>query len=304
MKTDDVSLRLLRIVDGIHRTRSVSRAAEELNMSQPAISVGLAKLRAHFNDAIFVRTTAGMVPTPNAASLLAAARDSLNLLDAAFSSHATFVPAETQRHFAIGMNMLTQMVVFPRMVRRIQREASNCLVQALPINAESLRGLDTGTMDLAVGNIPDIGPGYFKRTLFHRDFVCVAAFNHPRIQSRITQEQFLAERHAVIKCAGSGMGTAEAWIEKRKIQRHVAVRASDFMGIESVVAGSQLIATVPRPVGALYASLKKVRVLEHPFPLPKFAVKLHWHERSHKDPGHQWLRELIGDVMLNHGTKV
>lgn len=304
MRTDDVNLRLLRIVDAVHRTKSVSRAAEELNMSQPALSVGLAKLRAHFDDAIFVRTTAGMVPTPHAKSLLEAARLSLSLLDTAFSSHATFVPGSTERHFAIGMNQLTQMVVFPRMIRRLHKEASNCRIQALPIDPESLRGLDVGTMDLAVGNIPDLGSGYFKRTLFHRDFVCVVAANHPRIGGRITQEQFLAERHVVMKGVGSGMGTAEAWIEKKRLLRNIAVRTHDFLGVESIVAGSELIATVPRPAGVLYASMKKVKVLDHPFPLPKFAVKLHWHERSHKDPGHQWLRQLIGDVMLNHGMKI
>lgn len=301
MNLDELTLRHLRIVEAVDRTRSVSKAAVELGVGQPAVSVGLAKLRKHFNDPLFVRTTNGMAVTAGGARLLDAARQVVFAMDCTLRLNAPFKPATTVRRFGIGVNQVTQTLLLPHISSRMLREAPRCHIDAVAISSDSLRGLETGAMDIAIGNIPGFVGGYVERTVRRAEYVCIASVGHPRIREDISREQFSAERHVLISGLGSIMVSAEEWMIRRKIHRDVAVRVPDFLGADHMVANSDLIATVPRSIALYYARHKKVRVLEHPLPLPHSVSKIYWHERFQRDEGHVWLRSLVAEVIQKHG---
>lgn len=299
---DELSIGLLRIVDTVGRTRNVSRAAEELAMSQPKVSVALARLRRQVGDPVFVRTGSGMAPTPTGERLLKAARQTLEVLTNALNQHSdVFDAARTTQRFTLAMNQITQMTLFPRMMERLAALAPQCQVQAVPINADSLEGLNTGTLDLAIGDISELHQGYFKRTVLRDEYMCLVSRAHPRISHTLSQEQFLAERHAVVWGAGTIMRNAEIWMQKKKISRNVQVMVPDFLGIDALVASSELIATVPLTLGKMFAASRQLEVLKHPFPLPRSTAKIYWHERNHRDSAQQWFRQLVIDTLLRHG---
>lgn len=301
MKYDDLSLRHLRIVEAIHRTKSVSKAAEELELAQPVVSVGLAKLRSYFNDSLFIRTRVGMIPTPAADGLLDAAKKALAAMDAAVSSTSHFDPRTTARHFRIEMNQIPLMLVFPRIVLDLRRHSPNTRLDARTISGDTLLDLETGSLDLAIGNIAHVGAGYLQRTLIESDFICIASQKHPRISQKLTLERFLAERHVVASSMGSVTNVAESWMRKKRIARDVAVQVPDLLGLDHIVAGSELIATVPRTAVLFYASVnRRLRVFEHPLSLPKWSTKMYWHERQQRDPAHRWLRELVAQKMMKY----
>ncbi len=293
----DLNMRLLQIFDEVFRTRSVSRAAENLDVGQPSISMGLAKMRAHFGDPLFVRTSAGMEPTPMAQQLSPIVHGALQLLDQALGTEATFDPATSERRFCVATTDVTQTLVLPRLLERFSREAPNVSLRVVRINDQALRGLESGEVDLVLGYVPEMRSGHYQQRLLARDFVCIASSRHPRIGKTLPLAMFDAEAHVVVTASGSGLQHADHILAARRVKRRIKLEVPNLIGLDAIIANSELLATVNRSVGQLFAMGGGVRVFEHPVKLPGYLVKQHWHERYHLDPGSQWLRRAVADIM-------
>lgn len=293
----DINVRLLLMFDEVYRGRSVSKAAERLGISQPSLSLGLNKLRSHFDDPLFVRTSRGMDPTPYADQLISQFRGAIDLLKQALEKKQTFDPATSDRNFRICITDITQMVVLPVLLERLKKEAPSVSFNVLPITDETLRQLEMGDIDLLVGYVPNIGQGLFQQRLLMRDYVCIASNRHPRIRKSLTLEMFKTEPHVVVRASGSGLRLAEETLSTLKFKRRVHLEVPNLMGLDRLVGNSDMIATVPRPVGLFLAAGGAVTVHEHPVKLPGYLVKMHWHERYHLDSAGQWLRRLMADIM-------
>lgn len=303
MNLSDVNIKLLMMFDEIYRTRSVSRTAEQLGMSQPTISIGLNKLRAHYGDPLFVRTTSGMEPTPHAQHLALGVRRTLDLLSQTLGAKLSFSPRDSQRTFRMGLTDATQMVMLPPLLQRIKAEAPHVSIVALRVNEDTLRSLESGEADFLVGYLPNVSGHFYEQTLLMRDFVCIASASHPRIRGGISMKEFNAEHHVVTTASGSGLRHAEMVLENRKVRRRVKVHVPDLTSVGPIVAQSEMIATVPRPVGEMFARQVPVKVHEHPVRLPTYPVKLHWHERYQLDPGNQWMRRIVAELMVSNGRE-
>lgn len=293
----DINVRLLLMFDEVYRGRSVSKAAERLGMSQPSLSLGLNKLRAHFEDPLFVRTSRGMEPTPYADQLISHFRGAIDLLKHALEKKQTFDPTVSERNFRICITDITQMVVLPVLLERLKKEAPHVSFNVLPVTEEALRQLEVGDIDLLVGYVPNIGEGLFQQRLLMRDYVCIASTRHPRVRKSMTLELFKSERHVVVTASGSGLRLAEETLSTLKFKRRIQLQVPHLMGLDRLVGDSEMIATVPRPVGLFLAASGAVKVHEHPVKLPGYLVKMHWHERYHLDAAGQWLRRLMVDIM-------
>ncbi|MFZ3118159.1 MAG: LysR family transcriptional regulator [Variovorax sp.] len=300
---DSLTFGPFRIAEAVYQTRSVSKAAQLLGLSQPAVSVGLARLRKKTGDQLFVRTRAGMMPTPRGEEILEAARRSVAILAEVLKEKAPFDPTSTTRQFTIAINQITQMTLFPRILRRLVSEAPRARILAIPITAETLKNFGAGTLDLAIGDIAELQPGCIKKTVLTDDYVCLVSKLHPRITDAISQEQFQAERHVTVAGVGSVMRAAEDWMRRKKIERRVQVQIPDFLGLETIVADSEMIATMPRTLAELVAVRRPIRLLEHPYALPRSSSKIYWHERQHRDEGHRWFRELVVQMLLKYGRR-
>ncbi len=294
---DSIDIRLLMVFDAIYRTRSVTAAAEALDLGQPAVSVALAKLRHHFGNPLFVRTSSGMEPTPFSEGLVAPVREVLGALERVLGHRGEFEPASAERSFRICMTDISQLVLLPSLWRVLRETAPGIRIEILPMSSDTARLLASGEADLAVGFVPQLEAGFHQQSLFVQSFVCLVGDGHPRIGDSLSLAQFEAEDHAVISSSGAAPSMLEREIARQGITRRIALKIPSFLGAAFVVEHTDLLLTVPRRLGDVLQGRGAFRFLPVPFPLPEYEVKQHWHERYHHDEGNRWLRRLVSRLL-------
>ena len=292
-----LDLEWLNVFVEVYRTQSVSRAAERLDMAQANASIALNKLRRHFGDRLFSRTSRGMEPTPYAQRIYPEVVASVDRLVKIFGTRASFDAASTRRQFRICMTDISEIVVLPMLVNHLRRVAPAVLIEAERISSDSARQLESGEIDLAVGFMPHLEAGFYQQTLFEQNFVCLAAERHPRVQSKPNKQAFLAEGHIVVTTSGTGHTIVDKVLAKKGYRRHIAMKVPSFLAVARIVAQTELLVIVPRRLGEALAQHERVRMFEPPVSLPAFAVKQHWHERFHADAGNAWLRRTLAELL-------
>jgi DNA-binding transcriptional LysR family regulator len=294
----NIDLKLLGIIGELHRTRSVSQAAERLELSQSAISMSLAKLRKHFNDPLFVRTSAGMEPTPHAIGLINMLEKAEHLLQSALGHQIVFDPKISDRMFRLHSTDIAQVTLLPKLMRRLRSVAPAACVRLDRICPDTPKLLESGELDLAVGFCLPMGAGFCQQRLFKERFVCVVRKDHPRIDATLCVKQFEAEVHLAIATSGTGHSAVEKAIETKKIRRRVGLTVPSFLGIVSIIANSDYIAILPEQLGRHFASGSNVKVLNVPFEIPTYQIMQHWHERYSQDPVNRWFRNQMAELFL------
>lgn len=298
-----LDLEWLAIFDEIYKTNSVSRAAERLGLAQATASIALNKLRVHFGDKLFSRTSKGMFPTPRAEALYPELREIMDRLESARGFRAAFDPGQSTREFRICMTDISEVVLLSTLVNRLRRVAPHINIDVDKISTDSAGRLETGDVDLAVGFMPHLEAGFHQQILFTQNFVCLAAKNHPRVKAKMSKAAFLAEGHIVVKTSGTGHSIVEKVFEQQGIKREVVLRLPSFLGVARIVAETELLVVVPRKLGEALISQEEIRLIDPPTPLPSFSVKQHWHERFHADPGNVWLRRTIAELFSTHAQE-
>jgi DNA-binding transcriptional LysR family regulator len=277
----------------VYKMQSVSRAALNLGIEQASASVVLNKLRRHFDDPLFCRTSVGMEPTARAQAIYPDIVEAYLLLEKAKGSNNAFVPQRATREFRICMTDISEIVLLPRLINHLQQTAPGLVLEADKITPDSRRRLEAGDLDLAVGFTPDLEAGFYQQALFSQDFVCLAAVNHPRVQAKLTRKAFSGEGHIHVTSSGTGHSIVDKVFAKHGVERRVVLRVNSFLGVARIVAQTEFLVVVPRQLGHALSLQERVQLLESPVPLPSYKVKQHWHERFHSDPGNQWLRQTM-----------
>ena len=292
-----IDLRLLSVFEEIYKTRSVSGAAVALDLGQPAVSVALSKLRHHFGDQLFVRTSSGMEPTPFGEGLVRPVREALEALDVVMGHRQEFDPATSERTFRICMTDISQLVLLPRLWETLRVSAPRIRIEILPLSSDIARQLESGEADLALGYMPQLEAGFYQNVLFNQTFVCMVSAHHPRIKESLSLQQFEAEDHAVISSSGSAPLLIDEEIARLGLTRRITLKIPNFIGAALVVEHTDLIITIPSRLGDVLQGRGAMRTFAVPFELPQYAVKQHWHERYHNDPGTRWLRRVIAELL-------
>ncbi len=295
-----LDVNLLRLFDLLYSTRSVTRAAEQLGLAQPTVSIWLGKLRQQLNDPLFVRTPTGMQPTPVADALIATAREALESLRHLSNWESIFEPATTQRRFRICMTDASHITLLPQLLAHVRSIAPGVRLGAARIDAQTAHLLESGEADLALGLIPELGAGFYQQSLFVQDWVCLANAHHPRIGEELSLSSYQQEGHIGI-VSGTGHRLLDAALERQHITRQVVLELPGFLGLSAIVSSTDLLVTLPRQIGQTLAKLGNARVFPCPFPIPSFTVKQHWHTRYHRDAGNRWLREVCAGLFLSKG---
>lgn len=296
MNVGSLDLNLLRVFDAVLRDRSVTAAARHLGLTQPAVSNALARLRAQFEDALFVRTASGMDATPFARELAEPVRQALALLESALAHGPGFDPATATRAFRFYMSDLGQIEFLPPLVERAQRTAPGVRLEAVAMEVEDIGdALAAGNLDLAVGFLPGLGPPVRRRALFRDPYVCLMRAGHPAARERLTKKAFLEASHALVSYKG-GHRVIEEALERAGLARKIALRVPHFTVVPMVLERTDLILTLPMRVARVYERQGRFRVLPPPVPIPPADVGAHWHERFERDPGNRWLREMISEL--------
>src|SRR5262245_53494918 len=201
---EKLNLNLLPIAFALYDKRSVSAAAKALGMSQPAVSMALGKLRAHFNDPLFVRASRGVEPTPRAHELVKTSRPLVARLQDDLLSAQTFDAALSTRPFNFALFDIGEMVFLPRLIERLHIEAPRCSIRSLSMPPQHVaRGLEKGEIDLAIGYFPDlVQNNFFQQRLYTDHFACLMRAGHPLYAKRLSSKAFLEVEHAVVHAAG------------------------------------------------------------------------------------------------------
>jgi DNA-binding transcriptional LysR family regulator len=295
MNVRDIDLNLLRVFDAVLRERSVTAAATRLGLTQPAVSNALARLRALFGDALFVRTPAGMDATPFARGVADPVRQALALLESVLAHGPGFDPATATRAFHFYMSDLGQIEFLPPLVERVQQIAGGVRLEAVAADLEHIGdALATGALDLAVGFLPALGPPVRRRALFRDPYLCLMRADHP--EKTMTRKKFLEASHVLVTYRGGGHRVIEEAFERAGVTRRIALRVPHFTVVPMVLERTDLILTLPARVARVFERRGKFRTVAPPVPIPPAEVAVHWHERFEADPGNRWLREQLVDL--------
>ncbi len=294
MDLKQLDLNLLLVFELLLRERKVSRVAELLGVTQPAVSRSLKRLRQTLNDELFYRTPEGMRPTAYALHLANPVCQVLEDLRLALNENPTFDPASSQRSFTIAMSDIGELYILPRLMKLLARHAPGITINVVRDRDESLlRQMITGNIDLAIGLHDNLETGFFAREIYRQHYVCVFRQGHPLAAKPLTFEDFTRAEHAIVTPAGYGHAQIDSLIDRQGIQRTIRVRLPNYASLENLLLGTNLIATVPAVL--IQPELKPLALAhsQHPVPLPQLAIRSFWHERNHRDPGNRWLREQV-----------
>lgn len=299
-KTPD--LNLLPIVVALYEELSVSRAARQLGMSQPAVSKALRRLRETFDDPLFVRGPNGIVPTPRAHAIVRTARPHLQQLQEDLLRGENFDPSTSTRAIVLGLSDIAEMAFLPSILEHLRAHAPRCPVSTLTLSDTQLaEGLEKGDVDVAAGYFPALAQRNFRqRRLTKHGFACLMRAGHPLWKSRLTMPAYLAAEHVVIRRANRSQEVLERFIERRKMRRKIAMYTSNVLSVPFIVMDTQLVATLPYAVVTRFASItSQLAAALPPFDIT-YDLKLHWHRRFDNEPRSIWLRDQLATVFKDH----
>lgn len=294
MNIQDVDLNLLVVFDLLFRIRSVSEAAESLGVTQPAVSRQLKRLREVFEDELFVRTSGGMEPTSYANYLSDPVSSALSTIQDAISHRLVFNPNADTRHFTIGLTDIGEIYILPTLMQILAESAPNVTIKTVRSTGKVLRDeMETGQIDLAIGQIDHLEAGFHRRTLLTQGYVCIFRKGHPLEGQRFGTQEFFGAEHVVVSVTGAGHSKVEDLISSHRRKRKVRLEVPHYVGVGHILQSSDLIATVPEAMAIPSLSPFQLTSVDHPLRLPRLDVSLFWHSRNHGDSASQWLRSTI-----------
>ncbi|EQB31085.1 LysR family transcriptional regulator [Sphingobium ummariense] len=291
-------LNLLPIFIALMEERSVTRAAERLGMTQPALSNALARLRLMLKDQLFIRERYGIQPTPIALELAPGIADALASLDDAVLGQQDFDPASAQRLFTIAPNGYVEFVIVPALVARLAEVAPGIRLRLTPYgNDLAETGVVSGTTAMVLGRITDPPDNLVVQHLMDESLQCVVRTGHPLIGDSISRDQFEAMKHVNVVPPGRLRAGLFQALAQRSLKREVALSVTNFFAVAEMVAATDYIATLPRLICRRLAIDPRVKVLPPPADLGTFPVEMAWHVRYRHDPAHRWLRRVVADTI-------
>jgi DNA-binding transcriptional LysR family regulator len=288
MHINELDLNLLRIFDAVHRQRSVSRAAEALALSQPAVSQGLSRLRLVMKDALFTRAGRGVAPTPQADALAHAVQQALQLVGDALHHAAHFDPASAQRKFRLHMSDIGESEFLPALMREVRKRAPQVRIETRQLDyAQVENALDTGTIDVAFGYLPGVEHTRAQR-LFMERYVVLARADHPVLTERPSRRVLAQLDYVVVRQHTETVRLLDAM----QLRERIRLSTPHFMVIPAIVGATDLAVLLPRRIATKFASAGRFRVAQPRWGQADFEVGVHWSARAQNDPANRWLREL------------
>ncbi|WP_444946357.1 LysR family transcriptional regulator [Microbulbifer sp. VTAC004] len=287
----NIDLNLLRAFDTLMDERNVSRAAERLSVTQPAVSGMLTRLRNSLNDPLFTRSQHGINPTLRALELADPVKKILSEIESILAP-TTFDPKGSTMAFSIAATDYALKAVVTPLIYALQEEAPDIQISIQPINDVQLFALmERGQLDLAI-TTPDAAHKELRaKTLFEESYICIMADGHPMAGKKLTVGNFCSMKHGIVSFSGNAFhGVTDTVLDSLGRHRHVSISVPNFLSLIEVLKNCELCAVVPRK---LIIGIDGLATAELPFDIPGFSKIMAWHERTHYSPAHIWIREKV-----------
>lgn len=301
MNVKDIDLNLMIFLDALVREKSVTRAAESVGITQPAMSNALKRLRNMLDDPLLVRTRRGMEPTQRALALHRPVQSALRQLQAALAPQPVFDAAATRRLFTFMVTDYVASVLLPTLSEAVARAAPHATLNVLGSDADSLKAVERGEVDFVIDRFDQLPEALRSRLLWSDHFVCVLRRGHPALSPELTLEAYLELQHILITRTGVGLGQSDSMLARQGLYRRIAVFTRHYHLPAQLVAQSDLCATLPSRIAHAQAEALPITLVAPPFDMSPIDVRMVWGPVTHYDPAHRWMRELVGDVMQRLG---
>ncbi|CAM3482160.1 LysR family transcriptional regulator [Polaromonas hydrogenivorans] len=300
-----LDLNLLRVFDEVMAERSLTRAARNLSLTQPAVSNALRRLRETLGDELVQRSGQGMAPTPRAVVIWPAVREALRQLQASLIPNE-FVAAEATTAFVLAMADATAAELIPGLTEILEREARGVSIRVVPLTTrDPRRMLDEQACDLAVGYFPSVVPDltakaqngeampFFFQRLYDGEYVCVMRKDHPLAGGVLSLDDFCNARHMLVSFSGRPYGFIDESLAALGRERRVVLTVNQFFTAGRVVAHSNLLTVLPRHFVRVTGIAEQLALQTLPFAVSPVHVDSLWHRRSEQRSAHVWLRQAV-----------
>ncbi|MFM1908740.1 MAG: hypothetical protein RLZZ591_2417 [Pseudomonadota bacterium] len=303
-----LDLNLLRVFDEVMAERSLTRAARNLSLTQPAVSNALRRLRETLGDELVQRNGAAMEPTARAAALWPNVREALRQIQASLSP-SDFEPAKADNSFVLAMADATAADLIPELLNTTEVQAPGISLRVVPLSTRDPRKLlDEQSIDLAVGYFPAVASDLTARAqvgkavafayqrLYSGRYVCVMRRDHPLAQAPLTLDAYCAARHLLVSFTGKPFGFIDEALTRLKRERRVVLTVNQFFTAGRVVAQSDLLTVLPHHFFHSTGFADELVLRELPFEVPTVYVDALWHAREDNNRAHQWLRQNVAQA--------
>lgn len=292
MRLDQIDLNLFVLFDALYRERNVTRVAQQLNLTQPAVSNALGRLRQSFDDPLFLRTPDGMQPTPVADSIVADVREALALLRRSVGVTARFDPATSQKTFRLGMNDLAESLLLPSLQAQLATTAPGIAVASYYVDrAAAAEELKSGRSDLLL-DAPVFNARELQQLPLARlPYVVAMRRGHPLARRKLTAKTYLAAEHLHVSSRRRGRGQVDIALHSMGQRRRVAMRVQNYLVAARIAQQTDLLWTVPE----VLLPLLDLASRPLPFTVAPLEWNLFWHSNADNDPANRWMREALRD---------
>ncbi|MBA6389552.1 LysR family transcriptional regulator [Colwellia sp. BRX10-3] len=304
MNISKIDLNLLIYLDVLLREKNVTRAAGQLNITQPAMSNGLKRLRTLFNDPILVRTSDGMVPTERARALAPAIRKILLELEEALQGEEEFNELNSQRVFRLMASDYAASTLLPRLLKRINQIAPNVTIDIMTPSDVNFHDVEAGKIDMAINRFDELPQSFHQKTIWRDSFSCLLSANNPIVE-KFNLNTYLSAKHVWVSKTGFGVGVGMdpkdvqklGWVDEALArigkQRNIKVFTRNYHVAMQLALEDELVATLPTRAALIHKNDANYTVLEPPFDIPDIELKMIWSPLLHHDASHIWFRQLV-----------
>ena len=289
-----LDLNLLVVFDAIYAEGNLSRAADRIGMSQPAMSNALARLRTALGDPLFERRGSGMEPTIRARQLMKPVRQALDVLQAGLSTGSQFDFRTAQRAFSVATEDFGEVVIMPRLMNWLSSVAPSIQVRISAERAAAgIKETRRGKVDLALDYIPLEDEGLAVQQLMSETRVCVARSDHPRVAEGMTLDAYLSLQHIVLNRQIPGGAVVSRELTRRGLVRRIAMEVPHYVSMPAILLQTDFVSTMPRRVAQVIAEHYGLKMVKLPLDVPDMPIYMSWNRAQTSDPGHRWFRESI-----------
>lgn len=300
MNLNRIDLNLFAVFDAIYTSGSLTKAAEVLCITQPAVSNSLSRLRDLLDDPLFVRTGHKMVPTPVAQNVIGPARQALQLLRHSVQSCHQFEPLQAERNYSFSMIDVLEAGVLPRLTALLQKKAPGITLTSYPTSIqEVVSEMSSGQLDFYLDGSTFTDPYLNKKKIANDRFVVVARKGHPELENGLTMETFLNAGHINITEKESKANRIDVALHKMGKKRKVVLQGLHYMTVPAAIVKTDLLACLPFH----FAKHANLAIYEMPFEVPAIEYFLYWHVSANDDAAHSWMRQQITEEALGFSPR-